>query len=196
MVDLDKEIRILVHEPTTEALKKRFKALAKRFHPDSAQENLPGEAFSRLKSAYDQALARRQAAEDLGPDGKFGVFFWGGLLVDGKTPMIRSMAAEKLGKFQRLSAYGFLKQALSDPEEEVVCQVLKALAQLPVSQASGDLAGLYFQASRRVKMEILHTCARLASHNSGYLNVLQTAQGDPDISIRKTASNLLNSSIS
>jgi hypothetical protein len=110
----------------------------------------------------------------------------GKILLLSRDPARRAAAAQRLGRSACAAAYGWLRQALWDPEESVQLRVVEAVGELAAHQALGELAALFAWSGPRVRRAVVRAAGRIAPGPSQG-GILSLAAGDPDHEVRSLA---------
>lgn len=173
-----------------EDIRRAYRRLALRFHPDASGDPQTARRFARVVRAYKilvagggEPTARRSSSayrsvEEAGRD----IFALGQLLASEPEPGSRCAAARELGLSGKSAAYVFLRRAFYDIAEEVALEAVRAVAMLGSRQAEGEVAALYSRSTSRQKARILELA--LATGELLFRSTLQAAATDPDPQLR------------
>jgi hypothetical protein len=110
----------------------------------------------------------------------------GKVLLTSTSAERRVWAARVLAAAGHLSAYGWLRQALWDSDEQVRITAVAAVGELAVGQCAGELAAVYAWSGPRVRREVLRTVTRLAGR-ADFSGLLYLAAEDRDREVRGLA---------
>jgi len=143
-----------------EDIKKAFRYLAKKYHPDRSGKAATGARFVQVVRAYKvlNSVSPKDRYLNTNRDACFGgedLFALGSAALTAPEATERRRALRKLGISGKKAAYLFLRRALSDPDESVVGAAVRSIADLSVRQASGEIAALWARASTAVRGTIL-----------------------------------------
>lgn len=184
-----------------EEIKRAYRTLAKRYHPDSTQDPATGEEFRKVTAAYkilsvrekkrkyvdfpvrEKARTRRNSTKEQ------DVHSLGKLVTEGKVAEMRAFAAKRLGSSGKRSAYPYLKKALFDESEMVVLSAVDAVGRLRILQSAGELASVYSRGARSVKLAVLDAVEKIDSRR-GFSQILVMAMKTSDREIRSRALSL------
>ncbi len=186
-----------------ETIRRAYRRLVKEYHPDLSKDTRQAARNSRkleeVMEAY-QNLLRRQGRDHPASTPRTAVrrhtvdperwARYGELLISGKNPGIRAMAAKTLGELGRRSAFGYLRQAFQDPDERVVCEAVRSVGRIRVRQARNELTALFPQSSPAVKHAILDCIEELGALEE-YGAVFQFALRDLNEGVRARGLRLL-----
>ncbi|MFP4431088.1 MAG: HEAT repeat domain-containing protein [Spirochaetota bacterium] len=198
-----------------ETIRRAYRRLVKEYHPDLSKDARQAARNSRKLEEVMEAyrnLLRRQGGDSPGPRaggraprgpaptsrtaGRRHTVDperwarYGELLISGKNPSIRAMAAKTLGELGRRSAFGYLRQAFEDPDERVVCEAVRSVGRIRVRQARNELIALFPHGSPAVKHAILDCIEELGTLEE-YGAVFQFALRDLNESVRTRGLRLL-----
>jgi hypothetical protein len=98
----------------------------------------------------------------------------------------RAWAARSLGLCGHVTAWGWLRRALWDADEDVRVCVVESVSLLGVTQAAGELAALYAWSGPRLRRAVARAAVRMAGM-PGWQPLLRLAEDDPDARIRAMA---------
>lgn len=177
-------------------LKKAFRQLTKRYHPDSSKDPATARRFSRVVRVY-QLLSRKAGqerevpAEQGGAEPEEDLFALGTEFTVSRDAGTRLEAVKRLGLSGKRSAYIFLRKALYDDSPEVVAQAVRSVALLGIRQADGEMASLFSRSDAVLKRTILETAR--GTREPVFLPALRAAKTDPDAAIAAAASEILDS---
>jgi hypothetical protein len=110
----------------------------------------------------------------------------GKVLLTSTSAERRAWAARALAAAGHLSAYGWLRRALWDSDEQVRASVVAAVGELDVGQCAGELAAVYAWSGPRVRREVLRAAMRLVGR-ADFAGLLVLAAGDHDREVRVLA---------
>ncbi len=172
-----------------EDIRRAYRRLAMRYHPDASGDPRTAKRFARVVRAYKILVAgsdeppRRPSTvyrrvEEAGSD----LFALGQLLASEPEVISRCAAARELGLSGKSAAYVFLRRAFYDPSEEVALEAVRAVALLGSRQAEGEVASLYCRSSPRQKARILKLA--LATGERLFRSTIQAASTDTDPQLR------------
>jgi hypothetical protein len=177
-------------------LKKAFRQLTKRYHPDSSKDPATARKFSRVVRVY-QLLARKTGqaretpAEPGGTEPEEDLFALGTEFTVSRDARARTEAVKRLGLSGKRSAYIFLRKALYDDSAEVVAQAVRSVALLGIRQAEGEMASLFSRSDAALKRTILETAR--GTREPVFLSALRAARTDPDPAVAVSAAEILGS---
>lgn len=163
-------------------VKRAYRDLAKRLHPDVSGWDGTREEFERVSVAYCELLER--LSRDIVRNRSMNLADIGRQLEFGSSETIRLGAARMLGRCGRKAAYPYLRKALYDESEDVVIAVVRAIGALRIAQASGELAALFLRTSLRVKEEIIEV-AETMGDKPQFLSLALTGMSDGNRTIRR-----------
>jgi len=178
-----------------EELKRAYRDLAKRYHPDITKDPSTGEEFRKVVAAYKILSVRERKRkyvdfpvretknERRRTSTPQDIHSLGKLVREGKVAEMRAFAAKRLGFSGKKSAYPYLRDALSDPSELVIVSAVEAIGRLKVLQSSGELAALFARANRRVKLTILETVEKIG-RRQGFSRILVLGMQSSDRELR------------
>jgi len=176
-------------------LKRAYRQLTKRYHPDSSKDPATAKRFSRMvrvykmlsvKAAQTSNTLRECAKSEMEEEDLFAL---GTEFTLSKNPGDRAQAVKRLGLSGKKSAYIFLRKALYDDSAEVAAQAVRSVAFLGIRQADGEIASLFSRADSGLKKTILETAR--STGEPVFLTTLKAAQTDPDKEIAAQASEAL-----
>ena len=176
-------------------LKRAYRQLTKRYHPDSSNDPATAKRFSRLVSAYRILSSKAAPAPESLRDGmrtdaeEEDLFALGTAFTLSKDASDRTQAVKRLGLSGKKSAYLFLRKALYDDSPDVAAQAVRSVAFLGIRQADGEIASLFSRADAELKRSILETAR--STREPVFLTALKAAQSDPDEEIAAQASEAL-----
>ena len=159
-----------------EEIKSAYRSLVKQYHPDISKDPSTGEMFKRVVAAYKtltvmerkktiiNSEVRSTSAPRRRPPKEVDIHGLGKLLLEGFTPEMRAFAARRLGHSGKRSAYAYLRKALYDSSEQVLCAVVEAVGRLKIVQSSGELASLFSRGGRTLRIEILEAVQHIGCH--------------------------------
>ncbi len=172
-------------------LKKAYRQLTKRYHPDSSKDPATARRFSRLVRVYKILSPKAPAAreprrpEGGGEEHEEDLFALGTEFTLSRSPAQRMEAVKRLGLSGKKSAYIFLRKALYDDSPEVAAQAVRSVAFLGIRQADGEIASLFSRADPVLKKSILETA--LSTGEPVFIPALKAARTDPDPRIAEKA---------
>jgi curved DNA-binding protein CbpA len=178
-----------------EEVKRAFRQLAKKMHPDANPSKGSAYRFNQIRYAYDYLLhdigktisfpqsKRKSSPNTPASDKKYtDIFSWGESLTTSGVSSVRVFAARALGNSGRRAAYTFLRNALYDSDSIVVRETVKSIGKLGIAQSAGELASLFNRSDAEMKLEILNTVGmmrHLKSFQSLILNGIK--DNNPDV---------------
>lgn len=181
---------------STEDIKRAFRMLAKKMHPDANPAGGNPSKFAEIRNAYDYLTRNRNqtitfprerstAGRSYRPNKKEpGIFSWGEDLLTSAVPSVRIFAARALGNSGKRAAYTFLRKALYDTDELVVQEAVKSIGQLEITQSAGELASLYNRSDREMKLHILSSVEKMG-HLKNFQNLILTGIKDINPDVRR-----------
>jgi hypothetical protein len=177
-------------------LKRAYRFLSKRYHPDASRGPSSAERFVRIHQAYRQLeliVAKDSLLESFSGDSG-GVesldpsmpgFFEIGKKAVGKGPKAERMRAiRELGYSGRAAAWIFLRQCLYDADDEVKLSAVRSAAWLGIEQATGEIASLYARSCRRLKATLLRLAENAGGPSFKAMLAFAQAEGDGELSPR------------
>ena len=176
-------------------LKRAFRQLTKRYHPDSSKDPATARRFSRVVRAYKMlssnvssvaSFSTREAGTETDEEDLFAL---GTEFTLSKDPEVRARVVRRLGLSGKKSAYIFLRKALYDDSPDVVAQAVRSVAFLGIRQADGEIASLFTRADSSLKRTILETAR--STRELVFLPALKAARADPDHEIAAQAEETL-----
>lgn len=175
-------------------LKRAFRQLTKRYHPDSSKDPATARRFSRVVRVYKLlSLKTGEPREDSKGepflDREEDLFALGTEFTVSRDERARVEAVKRLGLSGKKSAYIFLRKALYDDSPEVAAQAVRSVALLGIRQADGEIASLYSRSGAVLKRTILETAR--GTREPVFLPALRAAASDPDREISAAASEIL-----
>jgi len=176
-------------------LKRAYRQLTKRYHPDSSKDPATAKRFSRVVRVYKMLSGKAAQApvsiRETAPaeTDEEDLFALGTEYTLSKNPAERTRAVKSLGLSGKKSAYIFLRKALYDDSPEVAAQAVRSVAFLGIRQADGEIASLFSRADPGLKTMILETAR--STGEPVFLATLRAAQTDPDEGIASLASEVL-----
>ncbi len=175
-------------------LKKAFRQLTKRYHPDSSKDPATARRFSRVVRVYKLLSREAGGTRDTGPadppaDPEEDLFALGTQFTVSRDTGTRVEAVKRLGLSGKKSAYIFLRKALYDDSPEVAAQAVRAVALLGIRQADGEIASLFARAGADLKRTILETAR--GTREPVFLPALRAASTDADPGIAAAAGAIL-----
>lgn len=175
-------------------LKKAFRQLTKRYHPDSSKDPATARRFSRVVRVYkllsrESAGTREVPAPESSVEAEEDLFALGTEFTVSREAATRVEAVKRLGLSGKRSAYIFLRKALYDDSEEVIAQAVRSVALLGIRQADGEIASLFSRSGENLKRTILETAR--GTREPVFLPALRVARSDPDASIAGAAADIL-----
>lgn len=175
-------------------LKKAFRQLTKRYHPDSSKDPATARRFSRVVRVY-KLLTRKSegtrdiSASEIAVDPEEDLFALGTEYTVSREAEARVEAVKRMGLSGKRSAYIFLRKALYDDSEEVISQAVRSVALLGIRQADGEIASLFSRSGEALKRTILETAR--GTRELVFLPALRVASLDPDSKIAGAAAEIL-----
>lgn len=125
-----------------------------------------GAAGSRSRGATagrgagaDNGARERSRAGKPAPDGD--LFSLGRTLTTAGSVSARTFAARSLGNLGKRSAFGYLKQGLEDPEQQVVISCLRAIGRLRIAHSAGALSAVFNRSNAEVRRVVMETVAQI-----------------------------------
>lgn len=179
-----------------EEIKRAYRVLAKQYHPDVTKDPATGEQFRKVVAAYKILSVRErkrkyvdfpvnERAKRRSSGAPQDIHSLGRLVLEGKVAEMRSFAAKRLGSSGKKSAYPYLKKALYDESELVVCSAVEAIGVLRIVQSAGDLSAVFSRGSGRVKHAVLDTVEKIGRRQSfSPILVVGMQSGDREIRSR------------
>lgn len=176
-------------------LKRAFRQLTKRYHPDSSKDPATARRFSRVVRVYKiLSLKTGEPREDSKGetflDREEDLFALGTEFTVSRDERARVEAVKRLGLSGKKSAYIFLRKALYDDSPEVAAQAVRSVALLGIRQADGEIASLFARSGAGLKKTILETAR--GTREPVFLPALRAAVSDPDGEISAAASEILD----
>lgn len=178
-------------EANEEDIRRAYRRLALRYHPDASGDPRTARRFARVVRAYKilatgNAPVRRESSafrrvKEAGSD----LFSLGQILASEPDALSRAAAVRELGLSGRSAAYVFLRRALYDPVEDVAMEAVRAVALLGSRQAEGEVAALYSRSASRLKSRILELA--LATGEELFRSTIRAAFTDVDPQLRTMA---------
>lgn len=175
-------------EADDEDIRRAYRRLAMRYHPDASGDPQTAKRFARVVRAYKilvagggeppRARSVYRRVEEAGAD----LFALGQLLASEPEASSRCAAARELGLSGKSAAYVFLRRAFYDPSEEVALEAVRAVALLGSRQAEGEVAALFSRSTPLQKTRILELA--LATGERLFRSTIQAAATDPDPHLR------------
>lgn len=172
--------RVLEVRPSDDfdTIRESYRRLLKRYHPDSGgpcadPQKLDAviDAFKRLSVARrdakpapssagaDNGTPARDTARKPAADGD--LFSLGRTLTTAGSVSARTFAARSLGNLGKRSAFGYLKQGLEDPEQQVVISCLRAIGRLRIAHSAGALSAVFNRSNAEVRRVVMETVAEI-----------------------------------
>ncbi len=176
-------------------LKRAFRQLTKRYHPDSSKDPATARRFSRVVRVYKllslkAGPSRETVPEDEPPDPEEeDLFALGTQFTVSRDADERVEAVKRLGLSGKKSAYIFLRKALYDDSPEVAAQAVRSVALLGIRQADGEIASLFARSGAGLKRAILETAR--GTREPVFRAALKAARSDPDSGIADLAEEVL-----
>lgn len=191
----------LTGEATQEEVKRAYRKLAKRYHPDLTRNIRDGEYFAKIADAYKtlSVVTRRRSLIDFpvretrkpeppktkpAPPKEVSIFALGKLLEEGKTTGMRVFAARCLGNTGKRSVYPFLRKSLYDADDLVVKSSVEAIGKLRIQQCAGELGSVFLRGNKDIKLLVLAAVENIGMRGD-FRNILIAAMKDGDPDIRK-----------
>lgn len=193
-------------------IKRAYRNLSLRLHPDASRDSGTEERFLLVKRAYEALSEKAAAASRLGGDrsgdGKPGrgaaadtrgaavaepagydLFALGTALESSPSPAERKDAAIRLGLSGKRSAWAFLRKGLRDPAQDVVEACVRAASVLGLAQGSGELASAYEKAGPWLRGAMIEIASE--TRDGVFKALLEAAAGDADPGRRAAAKSAL-----
>ncbi|WP_455383179.1 DnaJ domain-containing protein [Salinispira pacifica] len=189
------------------AVKRAYRTLAKRYHPDATGSAATGTDFGRIRAAYEDlaaaerrkerrrvpaegrsstraaaATARRPASERGGRG--VDVAALGRLACGGGSVSLRLLAVRELARGGKRSSYGYLRKLFYDSDERLVRAAVDAVGKLRIEQSAGELASLFARSNGEIRKAILAAAAEMELRG-GLLAIALSGMEDDDPSIRR-----------
>jgi len=166
-------------------IRKAYRNLTLRLHPDASGNPATAERFCRVARAYktlsvkaapaNAAEARRgKLPEPLAQD----LFALGAALSASRDAAERATAARRLGLSGKRSAWVFLRRGMYDPDPRVVGACVRAASALGLAQGAAEVAGAYSRAGPEARDSILE--AARATRDAIFSAALEAAAVDED----------------
>lgn len=171
-------------------LKRAYRNLSLRLHPDASKDPLTARRFDAVAKAYATLSVRererpRPAGSPLVDSGASDLFALGSELSGAVDPERRRAAARLLGLSGKRSAWVFLRKGLYDPDPAVVAACVRAAAVLGLAQGSGEIAGAYERAGPSLRDAMIE--AARATGDGLFAAMLEVAGNDADTRRRAEA---------
>ncbi len=164
-------------------IKKAYRNLSLRLHPDASRDPMTAARFSVVAKAYE-TLSVKELEQSVtrvrlcGETDSVDIFALGAELATHKDPEHRKIAAMKLGLSGKRSAWVFLRKGLYDAEPLVIASCIRAAAALALAQGAGEIAGAYERAGPALRDAILEIAK--ATNDSLFQATLVVARNDRD----------------
>jgi HEAT repeat protein len=206
------DVLCIPRDADEETIRRAYRRLVKVYHPDLSRDEKQAAKNSRLleevMDAYQRLLTRhpRSSVRPTAPPRGASKASnrgtrrpqvdperwarYGELLISGKDPSIRALAAKTLGDMGRRAAFGYLRQAFRDSDDRVVCEAVRAVGRIGVRQARNELLALFPLRSVAVKHAILD-CIEEIGALEDYGTLFQLALRDRNESLRARGLHLL-----
>ncbi|MDA8426907.1 MAG: DnaJ domain-containing protein, partial [Treponema sp.] len=179
----------------SEDIRRAYRRLALRYHPDASGDPETARRFSRIVRAYKVLRARESPPDrprsalsekyrrvlESGDD----IFALGRILVSEPDSGARAAAAARLGLSGRSAAYVFLRRAFYDSMDEVRLAAVRSSALLGSRQAAGEVAALYARSESAFRRAMLEIAA--ATGERLFKDTLAVAVKDADPALRAAA---------
>lgn len=177
----------------TEDLKAAFRFLSKKYHPDRTGDPSTGARFAKVARAYrilrprleKEALVAATVRPSLVRDDGGDLFSLGAAATTAADPVARRRAVRLLGFSGKKAAWVFLRGALSDREPTVAAAALRAIADLSLFQASGEVAAIYARGNGGIRDLIMDVAEETGE--ALFAKALDVAEGDEDLPRRSRA---------
>ncbi|HUX50667.1 MAG TPA: DnaJ domain-containing protein [Spirochaetia bacterium] len=172
-------------------VKRSYRTLAKRLHPDLSGDDATRAQFERVSDAYERLVELlsagkvRRAAADVSVD----IFSVGQVVERGSSVAARTAAIRTLADAGKRSAYPFLRKALYDKNSLIVREAVRAIGTLRIRQSAGELAALFTRADLSVKTEVLGVAARMGD-GGAFLSIIEMGLSDSDSNVRRMSRTL------
>ena len=186
-------------------VKTAYRKMAKKFHPDSTNDQRSSFMFQRIVDAYQFLLKRLSPAKKVEfkekpvysyeyfskkPKYFEAILYYGNLLNTSSNVVTRIVAAGKLGRSGKKSSYAFLRKALWDPDERVVKAAVCAIGSLHIMQSVAELGALFFRTGAEIRKTILKTVNLLGLENA-FLDIIRSVVFAEDSDVKREALKLL-----
>lgn len=175
----------------SQEIKRAYRNLSMRFHPDSSRDPRTAGRFARINRAYKFISARPlperpvAALRPLPASDPEDLFELGRILGEGRAAEDRARAARYLGLSGKRSAWVFLRKGLYDPDPSVAGACVRAAAALGLSQGAAELASAYLRQGPALREAVLE--AARATGDAIFLPALDAAAADEDPARRLAA---------
>lgn len=168
-------------------VKNAYRALVKKYHPDTGGFSIDAIRFARITEAYKKLV---QICDSSSINKSADIYSLGSMLLNGDSPSLRAFAAKSLGNSGHKSAYAFLRKGLFDREEIVIKSVVLAIGKLKIKQSGAELLNLYKSGSASIRLAVLDTVSYIGSTKM-FAKIIEEGLNDNDPSIRHRASRLM-----
>ena len=172
-------------------VKRSYRTLAKRLHPDLSGDDATRAQFERVRDAYERLVELLSAgkARRATVDVPIDIFSVGQIVERGDSVASRTAAIRTLARAGKRSAYAFLRKALYDRNSLIVREAVRAIGTLRIRQSAGELAALFTRADPSVKIEVLGV-AKSMRDGAAFLSIIVMGLSDSDPNIRRMSRSL------
>ena len=172
-------------------VKRSYRTLAKRLHPDLSGDDATRAQFERVRDAYERLVELLSAgkAHRATVDVPIDIFSVGQIVERGDSVASRTAAIRTLARAGKRSAYAFLRKALYDRNSLIAREAVRAIGTLRIRQSAGELAALFTRADPSVKIEVLGVAKRMRD-GAAFLSIIVMGLSDSDPNIRRMSRSL------